>query len=78
MKNAARLCFFWPGMDADITQTRMKCSACNAMSPSQPREELLEDVVPTFPFEDVTIDFFSLKGHQYLVAADRYSGWLKV
>ena len=78
MKNAARLRFFWPGMDADITQKRMKCAACNAMSPSQPREELLEDVVPTFPFEDVTMDFFSLKGHQYLAVADRYSGWLKI
>ena len=78
MKNAARLRFFWPGMDADIAQKRMKCSACNGMSPSQPREELLEDVVPTFPFEDVTMDYFSLKGHQYLAVADRYSGWLKI
>ena len=61
-------------MDADIAQRRNKCATCNAMAPSQLREELLADEAPTFPFEQVCMDYFSLKGHTYVVEADKYSG----
>ena len=78
MKNSARTRFFWLGMDADITQKRQKCATGNSMAPSQTREEFRRDDGPTMPFEDVAMDYFSLKGHNYMVEADKYSGWITV
>ena len=78
MKTAARSRFFWPGMDAAIRQVRLQCRACNGMAPSQPREEMPEPPTPTFPFEDVATDFYTLEGSNYAIYADRYSGWLGI
>ena len=78
MKASARERFFWPGMDADIKEKRNKCAICNQMSPSQPREELLADEPPSFPFEQTCMDYFSLKGYTYSVEVDKYSGWINM
>ena len=78
MKNAARMRFFWPGMDAAIAQVRSQCATCNQMAPSLPCEELAEPELPVMLFQDVTVDYFTLKGHTYAVEADRYPGWLTV
>ena len=71
MKNAARMRFFWPGMDAAIAQVRSQCATCNQMAPSLPCEELAEPELPVMLFQDVTVDYFTLKGHTYAVEADR-------
>ena len=76
LKNTARPRFFWPGMDVAITQVRSQCVTCNRMAPSLPCEEMAEPELPTMPFQDVTVDYFALKGHTYAMEADRYSGWL--
>ena len=34
--------------------------------------------IPSYPFEYVVADFFSLEGKNYLALADRYSNWLSV
>ena len=78
MKNNARRRFFWPGMDAQITQKRAQCRTCAGMSPSQPREPMLDAPVPEFPFEMTCCDYFELAGHHYLVYVDRYSGWSEI
>ena len=33
---------------------------------------------PAFPFEHIVADYFHTQGHQYLVYADRYTGWVTV
>ena len=33
---------------------------------------------PSYPFEQVVADYFSLNGHNYLFYADRYSGWISI
>lgn len=76
MKNSARQRFFWPGMDAHIAQKRAQCRTCAGMSPSQPREPMMDTPTPEFPFQMACCDYFELAGHHYLVYADRYSGWL--
>ena len=78
MKNADRPRFFWPGMDAAIAQVRSQCATCNGMAPLLPCEDLAEPELPTVPFQDISMDYFALKGHTYAVKADRYSGWLTV
>ena len=78
MKTSARNRFFWPGMDAAITQKRAQCKVCQRISPSQPSEPPVESPVPEFPFEMVCIDYFELMGHHYIIYVDRYSGWIDI
>ena len=44
-------------------------------TPSQQREPLKSEPLPTRVFEDVSADFFSYAGRDYLVYVDRLSGW---
>ena len=67
--------FFWPGMTPAITELRARCSACNRMAPSQPHAPPTPPIPPAYPFQCIAADFFTYRGHNYLVAVDRYSGW---
>jgi hypothetical protein len=78
MKARAKVCVFWPEMNGDITNRRLQCNICTAAAPSQSDEPLLVTSVPQYPFDQVVIDYFFLKGHKYLLYADRYSGWLTI
>ena len=78
MKARASTCVYWPGMSADISSRRAQCHTCNTTAPSQPRLPLSPTPTPTYPFELVVADFFKLYGHDYLVYADRYTGWVTV
>ena len=75
MKAAARQRLWWPGMDSDIMQCRDQCRTCNGMSPSNQREPMEDRREPDYPFQLIVADFFDLHGVNYLVVADRYTGW---
>jgi hypothetical protein len=75
MCSRAENSFFWPGMTPAITDLRARCQACNRMAPSQPNPPPTPPTQPTYPFQCIAADFFSFRGHSYLVAVDRYSGW---
>ena len=51
------------------------CDACQKMLPSQQKEPLISDPLPSRPFEDVSADLFTHAGKDYLIYADRLSGW---
>jgi Integrase core domain. len=74
----ARTRFFWPGLDAAIRMTRAQCLQCNEQAPSQPKEDPIITPPPEVPFEQAAMDLCHLAGHQYLIYADRYSGWVEV
>ena len=74
----ARQRLFWPGLGASIRQTRSQCRTCNMIAPSQPREPLMSPADPEFPFQQVVVDFVDIQGKNYLVYADRYTGWVEV
>lgn len=74
----ARDRFFWPGLDAAIQQLRLQCRRCNETAPSQPAEPLIITPPPEYPFQQVVSDFCNLEGHNFLIYADRYSGWVEV
>ena len=78
MQANARNRFFWPGLDAAIRQVRERCRQCNENAPSLPSEELISTPPPDYPFQQVVTDFAEIEGHDFLVYADRYSGWLEV
>ena len=74
----ARQRFFWPGLDSCVRLTREQCRQCNENFPSQPAEPLIETPQPERPFKQAVTDIFHLAGHDFLVYADRYSGWAEV
>lgn len=78
MRANARERFFWPGLDAAICQIRAQCRQCNEKAPSQPADTMIITPPPELPFQQTVTDFCQIEGHDFLVYADRYSGWLEV
>ena len=74
-KRRARQSVYWPGINNDISTTVSSCDKCQELLPSQQREPLKSEPLPTRVFEDVSADFFSYAGRDYLVYVDRLSGW---
>ena len=77
-KRWARQTVWWPAINSDITNTVQACERCQLMQPSQQQEPMFRDEAPTRPFESVSADLFSVAGKQFLVYADRLSGWVTV
>nr|KAG5706167.1 hypothetical protein BaRGS_025789 [Batillaria attramentaria] len=75
MCSRAENSFFWPGMTPAITEMRARCSSCNRMAPSQPSAPPTPPMNPAYPFQCIVADYFHFRGHNYLVAVDRYSNW---
>jgi hypothetical protein len=78
MRANARDRLFWPGMDGDLKQIRNQCKRCNENAPSQPSETLIITPPPDLPFQQVVTDFYQANGCQYIIYADRYTGWTEV
>ena len=74
----AREQLFWFGLGASVRQTRAQCRTCNTIAPSQPREPLMSPADPEFPFQQTVADFVDINGKNYLVYANRYTGWVEV
>ena len=70
--------FFWPGLGASIRLPRSQCRQCNEQAPSQADEPSMEKPPPEMPFEQTAVDLCHLAGHDFLIYADRYSGWVEV
>ena len=75
MQSRAQVSIYWPGMNASIKQRRETCPVCTIKAPSQSREPLVLTPTPDWPFQNICMDMFEIKGHLYLVCVDRYSGW---
>ena len=78
MKARAQDTVFWPGISGAIVDKRNRCRTCDTIAPSQAAEPPVTAPPPSYPFEQVVVDYFALDGHTYLAMADRYSGWLSV
>ena len=70
----ARQLYFWPGMTNAIELMVSKCEECTACLPSQALEPQ-RTTEATRPFEKFSIDLGKQKGKNYLIGADRYTGW---
>ena len=70
---------YWPNYREDINKFQAACKVCRRIAPSNPSlPPTAQPDLPTYPFESVVADFFSLEGRNYLAFADRYSNWLSV
>ncbi|XP_068219192.1 uncharacterized protein [Palaemon carinicauda] len=78
MIRRARQAVYWPGMEGQLKLKRMQCRTCDVIAPSQQREPLLPTPPPEYPFQQTVTDMFQMCGKQYLVYADRLTGWLEI
>lgn len=69
----AKESIFWPGINGDITRTREACKLCHRIAPSN--ANLPPQAIPLtdHPFQAICADYFTFKGHRYLVVVDRHS-----
>ena len=74
----ARTCVFWPGITNDIINTVNNCEACGLNQVSQRKEPLQLEPTAARPGEKIVSDIFTYESKDYLVIADRYSGWADI
>ena len=74
-KQRARQTVYWPGLNNEITNLVSSCQKCQENLPSLQKEPLISEKTPTRIFQDVSLDFFEVNGHDYLVYIDRFSSW---
>ena len=51
---------------------------CTRNAPSQPAGKPVPPPNPSYPFQYVVLDYFSLQGRNFLIIGDRFSGWLSI
>ena len=77
-KQRAKDVLFWPGMGRDIEELVSKCDICSQHQPSNPKEPMLSEEIPTRPWESVSTDLFCLDGEDYLLIVDSYSHYIEI
>ena len=77
-KQRAKDVLFWPGMGRDIEELVSKCDICLQHQPSNPKEPMLSEEIPTRPWESVSTDLFCLDGEDYLLIVDSYSYYIEI
>ena len=65
-------------MNEDIRTLRAGCRMCDSNTPSQPKEPPVPLPDIQYPFQQIYLDYFTVKARQYSVITDRYSGWPSV
>ena len=78
MLSRARGAIYWPGIDADIRNRRYTCQKCNESAPSNSKEPLCPSPSPSYPYQQICLDFFNVGHHAYLACVDRFSGWITI
>ncbi|QQP48708.1 Uncharacterized protein FKW44_009103, partial [Caligus rogercresseyi] len=73
LRNARQL-YFWPKMKHDVARMISSCEECLRLLPSLALESQIQTVASR-PFEFVSVDLGKQDGTDYLILADRYSGW---
>ena len=69
---------YWPDYRQDLTRSKLNCSTCMQIAPSNPAMPPRPPVSPLYPFQSIVCDFFTVAGQTYAALADRYSNWLTV
>ena len=74
-RRRARQAVFWPAINSDIASTVGACADCQLYLPSQAKEPIRSDEIPSSPFVDVSTDLFSESGQVFMVMVCLYTGW---
>jgi hypothetical protein len=74
----AQAVVFWPGMTADIEESRNQRRTCHRNAPSQAKLPPTAPKIQTTPFETIYAGYFQLVSKHYLIVGNRLSGWTEV
>lgn len=72
----ARQSLYWYGQGTDIKNYIERCSVCQQTQKTKVKEPILQKTVPDYPFQTVSTDLFHFGGHEYILIADHYSGYM--
>ena len=75
MQNRAQASVFWPGSSGDLDTVCRECAICNQITPSQTALSPAEPVTPSYTFQAIDANHFTVHGTKYLVIVDRFSEW---
>ena len=78
MQAQAREAVYWPGIDSDISDYISWCTICTKHKASPPAQPMLPRDIPDGPWQDITADYTTFKGHEYLIICDTFSKYLFV
>ena len=69
---------YWPNFRIDLINHTAACTVCSKYQPSNPAMPPVTPDEPSYPFQSICVDFFTVSPHTYLAVVDRYSNWLSV
>ena len=74
-RQRARISVYWPNMGNDIVNATKQCETCTKRMTSLPQEPLKQRPPATRPFEQIHADIGTVKGRDFHVMVDSFSGW---
>ena len=76
MKQVARSCVWWPGIDKQLEGVAKTCVPCQSNAHSPPKAPLQVWPWPTTPWERIHVDFLGpFLGKMIFIAVDAHSKW---
>uniref|UniRef100_A0A8D2J594 Gypsy retrotransposon integrase-like protein 1 n=1 Tax=Varanus komodoensis TaxID=61221 RepID=A0A8D2J594_VARKO len=69
---------YWPNMQNEIRDFVSRCSACNEYAQAQQKEPMMSYVLPTRPWQIVSMDLLSYAGQDFLLIVDHYSDFWEI
>ena len=73
MQAQAREAVHWPGIDTDIAEFVIQCTICTKHKASPPAQPMLPRDIPDGPWQDISADYMTHKGHEYLIICNAFS-----
>ena len=68
----AKISVWWPGISKQLASVIERCPEC-ARDAKPAREPLILTSLPSYPWQKVAVDLFTLNGQEYLVIVDYFS-----
>ena len=73
MQAEAREAMYWPGIDAGIADYVCWCTIHTKTKASPPAQPMLPRDIPDGPWQEITADYLTHKGREYLLICDLFS-----
>ena len=73
----ARSTLYWPKMGEDIAEEIQACDTCLQFRKANQKEPMIPHDIPERPWQEVAVDFFTLKG-TWMIVVDYYSSYFEV
>lgn len=78
-KSLARMCMWWPGMDADIERIIKACEHCAELRPDPPKAALVTWANAAKPWSRIHVDFAGpMEKEYFFIITDAFSKWPEV